>query len=173
MKQNTFDNNLEEVVSFLDANFNQLSDIEGIILKGHILLEHQLDIAISKEILNKNEYESDKFSFSQKVIIGNMLGICRAFKASINALNKLRNQIAHSLKYEEELMIDLLKPINKKYSFIKVSANDLPNLKKGISAICYGISVQTLIDGKSRSIAQMEEELALLKKEIQRRGLKL
>ncbi len=84
------------------GNFTNFTDIEGVIIRGHILVEQMLNRSIELAVLNKSEFKADKFSFAQKMEIGSMLGISIDFKIELKALNKLRNQIAHSLRYEEK-----------------------------------------------------------------------
>jgi len=100
-------------------NFIPFSEIEGAIIRGHILVEKTLNDTIKLAIVQKNEYEPEKFTFTRKLDIANMLGICVPFKKEINALNKLRNQVAHSLQYEEKY-IDLICS-----SMAKIDNNDI------------------------------------------------
>ncbi len=137
------DMELEILADEFAKNFTKFSDTEGAIIRGHILIEQMLNQSIELTVLNKSEFKADKFSFAQKTEIGNMLGISIEFKIELNALNKLRNQIAHSLKYEEKYIDVIINGVFSKKSEIFLNKKDkLASLKVAISficgAICYG-----------------------------------
>jgi hypothetical protein len=121
--------------------FTKFSDIEGIIIRGHILIEQSINRSIELTVLTKNEYNADRFSFAQKVQIGNMLGISGDFKTELNSLNKLRNQIAHSLKYDEKYIDIIINEIQKKSSEPFPDKKDkLKSLITAIGFMCGAIS---------------------------------
>jgi hypothetical protein len=133
------DEKIEKAASDHERKFTLLSDIESIIIRGHILIEYQLNVAIGEFVMNKREYLEGKFSFSQKLIIANMLGLTSRTRIEIAAINKLRNQIAHSLKYDEAILDSLIlrmSNIDKHLSKIKDKS---AALKRIISFICGAI----------------------------------
>ena len=75
------------------------NDIESAILKGHILLEYLLNHFIEKANPNV-KIEMRTFTFSTKAKIFEIF--CpNDLSAEIQTLNKLRNQIAHTLEIKE------------------------------------------------------------------------
>jgi hypothetical protein len=137
----TEDKELESLANEFSKKFTAFTDIEGAIIRGHILVEQMLNKSIELTVLNKNEYKTDKFSFAQKAEIGNMLGISTEFKIELNALNKLRNQIAHSLKHEEKYIDVIINNVyNKKSDIFLDKKNKLNSLKTSISFMCGAIS---------------------------------
>lgn len=131
----------KELAEIHAKNFKHLTEIESVIIRGHILLEHALNNAIAQSILHKDEYQVDRFTFSQKVIIGYMLGMGITFKKEITAINKLRNQIAHSLKHEEKYIDIIISEISKKYPQILNLKSKQLQLGTAISFICGAIAV--------------------------------
>lgn len=63
--------------------FTSFTDIEGVIIRGHILVEQNLNRAIEYTIIHPKEYRADKFTFAQKLNIANMLGITIGLKMSL------------------------------------------------------------------------------------------
>ena len=132
---------LEELSKKFADSFSDFTDIEGVIIRGHILVEQSLSQAIEKTILYRKEYKPDRFTFAQKLCIANMLGISNILKHELNWLNSLRNQIAHSLNYEEENVVKIIESVKTKCPDWE---EDLPTnmgLRKAISFICGAIAV--------------------------------
>ena len=48
-------------------DFKRFTEIEGIIIRGHIVIERQLIRAIEMSVDNPSEFDSEKLSFSNKV----------------------------------------------------------------------------------------------------------
>jgi hypothetical protein len=134
-----------ELETFAKAHadaFTQLSEIEGIIIRGHILVERAINNAIEHTVINKEDYKSDRFTFSQKVIISNMFGLSSHFKLEINTLNKLRNQIAHTLEYDVKNVDIIINEIHKKEpKFINLEDSKIESLGKAISFMCGAIFI--------------------------------
>jgi len=89
-----------------------IKDLDYLILKGHILTEHSLHFFIEKTSVEKINFEKIKFSYSNKVEIAKTLGLFKSnpkLYAELKLLNKLRNSIAHKLKYDEKLFADFIK----------------------------------------------------------------
>ncbi len=155
----------EEIMSRLaqlhSDNFKKLTDIEGIIIRGHILIEHELNVAIAKTILDENEYRVDKFTFSQKLTIAYMLGIGTYFKEELQAINSLRNEIAHSLKYRESLVDLIISRLKMKDANSLGSGDRVALLAKSISFICGSIAIMPKYAREIYSLTILNEKLKL------------
>lgn len=148
-------------------DFKKFTDIEGVIIRGHILIEQNLNRSIELTVLLKDEYNADKFSFAQKVQIANMLGITRDFKIELNALNKLRNQIAHSLKYEEKYIDIVINEVNKK---LKESHESFKNKNDKLNSLIYSISFMCGSISQAHSTAKLKfilQQLTLFKSKLE------
>lgn len=89
-----------------------IKDVDYLILKGHILTEHSLHFFIEMASVEKINFEKVKFSYSNKIEIAKTLGLFADNKklySELKLLNKLRNSIAHKLKYDEKLFADFIK----------------------------------------------------------------
>jgi len=89
-----------------------IKDLDYLILKGHILTEHSLNFFIEKTSIEKINFDKIKFSYSNKIEIAKTLGLFKAnpkIYEELKLLNKLRNSIAHKLKYDEKLFSDFIK----------------------------------------------------------------
>ncbi|MCH4824548.1 hypothetical protein ML462_15350 [Gramella lutea] len=119
--------------SILRTELEGINDLELMILKGHILIEYSLNKFIDD--INEGNLDIDKtnFNFSSKIRIAEFLGLFKKkdhLKESIDDINKLRNQIAHQLKYDEKLMqkiIALYLKLNIPGSRISKEKNDIEN----------------------------------------------
>ena len=66
-----------------------------------------------------------------------MLGISNNFNGEITALNKLRNQIAHTLQYDENHIKTIISGIlGKKADVFNSTENEAQKLGTSISFIC-------------------------------------
>lgn len=151
--------NVDRMAKHFAANFRHLTEIEGIIIRGHILIEYELDLAIEQTVVEKKQYKSEKFTFSQKVMIANMVGVALRYKSEISALNKLRNQIAHTLSYDDKYAHSIIKEMSKKYPEILVIKDNLKALGTAISFICGAIGVYPPVARKRLSLLVSIEEL--------------
>jgi len=128
--------------SILKRELEGISDLELMILKGHILIEYSLNKYIDD--INDGNLDIDKtnFNFSSKIRIAEFLGLFKKkdhLKESINDINKLRNQIAHQLKFDENLMLKIITlhlKLNIPGSRINKDKNDLENFYFIIIANC-------------------------------------
>jgi hypothetical protein len=115
-----------------DYSYEQLSkctDVEFVILKGHILIEYLLNYFIEESNLDlKESYQ--KFTFAEKVRMFEIFGN-NASKKLIDYLklvNKIRNEIAHSLEINDELKKQLLnigRGEDELTEYLKLYPNDL------------------------------------------------
>ncbi len=153
---------IENKAKLFSDSFKELSDIESIIIRGHILIEHELNDAITRSISNPSEFKSEKFTFSQKTILCYMIGIGNRFKSEINTINKLRNQIAHTLSYDEKYIDLILKEINLKSNDLHVGKSRVDALGASVSYICGALSVYS--DDNSIKMKAIREFILNLKK---------
>jgi hypothetical protein len=137
-------------------SFTDFSIIEGIIIRGHILVEKTLVKSISEAIYRNDEFYPEKLSFSQKVTIARMLGISVFVKREVNALNKLRNQIAHTLGFEERYIDEIINEIKKKDLENKYPENRIQCLKMAISFICFTITVESQYSQLGQAVRGIE-----------------
>lgn len=87
---------------------DKIDETEIIILKCHLVIEYALNHLITKVGKNRLDIDKARFTFSNKTKIAQLLGLFEResdeLKIFINDLNKIRNQIAHSLSYDEKLI---------------------------------------------------------------------
>src|SRR5659263_195924 len=97
--------NIEEFRKFITEQLSAINNFELMILKGHILTEYTINLYIDS-ISNKNNPDfcdgNTSYSLKLKVLenFGKSIGNANTnFFEELNMLNKLRNDIAHKLKY--------------------------------------------------------------------------
>ena len=92
-------------------------DTDNLIIKGHILTEHALNFYINMKSIEKIDIEKMKFTYANKIQIAKILGLFKIFPQlfeELTLLNKLRNSLAHRLKYDEKVLTDFLKGYEKR-----------------------------------------------------------
>jgi len=102
-------------VEFLSKDFISSKDINTIIIKGHILIEHKLNEFINANSLDNNKIEKLNFRFNDKIEIAGILGLYKNDKnlhKQLKLLNSLRNHIAHKLKYNPNELSMFLSSLN-------------------------------------------------------------
>ena len=139
-------------------DFKRFTEIEGIIIRGHIVVERQLIRAIEMSVDNPREFDPEKLSFSNKVMIAHMMGISDLFKVEFKSLNKLRNQVAHSLQFDTQLLHLIIDEVNKKQTVIEKSMPIEVQLGTAISFICGAIS-QANLKVKKELLETITEEI--------------
>jgi len=136
------DGYLNRLANEHSTSFKDLTDLEGLIIRGHILIEKALNNSIATVAYKKDEFNPDQFTFAQKASLARLLGISGVLKNEINAFNKLRNQIAHSLEFEEKylnVIINGIKSKDKEKQYPKTQK--VNNLKRAISFMCGIIAI--------------------------------
>ncbi|REG83351.1 hypothetical protein [Winogradskyella sediminis] len=110
---------IDEFYVFTEEQLDGISDFELLILKGHILVEYTLNCyleAISKD--KDSDFFKENLSFSIKVKIAKHFGQLGSVDDNLikelTILNKLRNDIAHSLSYKKEHLTELFSELSKK-----------------------------------------------------------
>lgn len=114
--------NIEEFRKFINEQLLAINSFELMILKGHTLIEYTINLYINS-ISQKNnpDFCDGNTTFSSKLKIlenfGKNIGnIDVNFFEELNMLNKLRNEIAHKLKYNEQLIQNIYALLSKKDS---------------------------------------------------------
>jgi len=139
---NTEDERIAKLAEEHSKQFDKFTELEGLIIRGHILVERQLNYAIERNVAYKSEYKDNRFTFSQKMILSQMLGISKPFKQEIKALNILRNQIAHSLEFDEKRVDLIIQGVHKKESkILNLNNSKVKNFAISISFICGALSI--------------------------------
>lgn len=93
----------EDIVKKLFFDFDQS---ELIIIKAHLFIEYSLNKFIEANNKSQTEFEKMNFTFSHKLNICKILGLFNKhsdLEAYVTDLNRLRNQVAHKHKFEDEL----------------------------------------------------------------------
>lgn len=99
--------------NLLMESFIDMYDFEFIVLKGHMLVEYTINLAIEKLAFQKAKTIVD-MQFSTKLLIAEAFGIFEGstgtgYLEQIRSLTKLRNGIAHKLDIEKEDLTNLIK----------------------------------------------------------------
>ena len=108
-------------------------DTDNLIIKGHILTEHALNFYINMKSVDKIDIEKMKFTYANKIQIAKILGLFKIFPQlleELTLLNKLRNSLAHRLKYNEKVLTDFLKGFEKRRSGFSFKSQNLEIGKK-------------------------------------------
>lgn len=125
-------------------DFKRFTETEGIIIRGHIVVERQLIRAIEMSVDKPSEFDPERLTFSNKLMVAHMLGISDLFKVELKSLNKLRNQVAHSLQFDTKMLHLIIDEVNKKQAVIDKSMPIEVQLGTAISFICGAISQANL-----------------------------
>ena len=99
------------MVDFQNMNYDELDQLVmerlvfdtkelSLILKGHLFIERLLERYLRANLPNPGVLFKEQFSFSQKLKTAFATGVIpERHYSAINALNKIRNQYAHSDSY--------------------------------------------------------------------------
>lgn len=132
----------ERIESFL-PHLIKCKDTDNLIIKGHILTEHALNFYIEMLSVEKINISKTKFTYANKVEISKILGLFKKYPElleELTLLNKLRNSLAHRLRYDENTLTSFLKGFEKR--------------KSG-----YGYKSQTLEIGKEIEVQTLDNEI--------------
>jgi hypothetical protein len=104
MTTGNFDNAIDPLVEWaVFGHLDQKTDLELVLLKGHLLLEAILDT-----ILKRNNITNlDNYSFHRKIIAFENIDYEDLLKkeliiSSLREINRLRNKVAHEFNYDIE-----------------------------------------------------------------------
>jgi hypothetical protein len=105
--------------AFLQKEIGGISDVQLLILKGHIITEYALNCyleAISS--WKTSDFFKENLSFAVKVKIAKHFGRLGSKDDNLihelELLNSLRNDMAHSLEYDRKTLDDLFEQIERK-----------------------------------------------------------
>lgn len=126
----------------IKANIPRSKNLELVILKCHLILEYAFEEFIDLMAPVEGVIKSERFNFKQKETLVYMLGFPPdpIFFPSIDLINKLRNQIAHNLEFERNVIDDLIR-INTDYTNAEIMAlkdTDRATTIKKITAMLCG-----------------------------------
>ena len=109
---------IEEFIKFSSKELSSINDTQLLILKGHILVEYSLNCYLeAKSINNKSDFFKEQFTFSTKLKMAKHFTTLGAIDNDlineIHILNKIRNEIAHKLSYNNTLLNQLFSEVIK------------------------------------------------------------
>lgn len=121
-----------------DANFYKdltSEDDVGLILKGHLHIEHQLIELISLTLPFPNRCNLARLSYSAKVELALACGLKEDMRAPLKQIGSLRNDFAHVLgrNIEKKIILDLYNGLSErlkdglKESHRSIRRGELPN----------------------------------------------
>lgn len=102
-------------------------DTDNLIIKGHILTEYAMNFYIEMSSVEKIDLKETRFTYSNKIDIVKILGLFKRdpfLYNELKLLNKLRNSIAHKLKFDEKILTEFLKGFEKHKSKFKSAKLD-------------------------------------------------
>ena len=101
----------EDIQQKLKSHLPRSRNLEIVILKCHILIEYMFDQFIDLIAPTEGVIENERFTFKQKESIVYMLGFPAdpVFFPSIDLLNTIRNQVAHTLSVDRALIDKLIR----------------------------------------------------------------
>lgn len=154
---------MAKLLKLADENndlFKHLNELEGLILRAHLIIEKNLNRIIELIIINPS-YRPEKFTFSQKLEIAKMLGaIAPEFESPIRLLNKLRNQIAHSFHFDASVLNEFISQIARNFDDIDIKQeNDVEVFKKSIIYLTSYLSLADHIAKLKFKIRSMKEDM--------------
>jgi DNA-binding transcriptional MerR regulator len=127
---------LKKYQKLVFENLDKCQDIDLLIIKGQIIIEHHLNRFIVASVKNPKEYNDTKFSFAQKIQLSKMLGLSIEVIEELTIINKLRNQIAHRLAYNENQLDILISRIANYYPSLIKNKSKFIALKSGLVFLC-------------------------------------
>lgn len=110
----TFVDEIVEALENIPTNFPRTSNLEFAVLKGHLILERMIVMFIRFHAGVRIDSDDIKFTFSQKLEVAYLMGFgtnSPTLLPTIQLWNRARNQVAHNLKLETDI-IDRLIRIN-------------------------------------------------------------
>lgn len=94
----------------IKAHIPRSRNLELVILKCHLLIEYMFDEFIDLMAPTEGIIKNERFTFKQKEALVHMLGFTGGpiFFPSVDLLNKLRNQVAHTLEINRDTVDELI-----------------------------------------------------------------
>lgn len=108
----------KEFVRFIESELSPINDLQLIILKGHILVEYSINCYLEEiSLCSKTNFFRENLRFSDKLKVLKhftpMGGDNGDIIDEIDILNRIRNDIAHRLKYKESQIRQLFARVKK------------------------------------------------------------
>jgi len=113
----------------------EIKDLDYLILKGHILTENSLHFFIEMTAVEKINFKKIKLTYSTKIEMAKTLGLFKynpELYNELKTLNKLRNSIAHNLKYDQKLFTNFLKGFKKNEEFLETESGRKIGVNKDV-----------------------------------------
>lgn len=135
------DSEFEELIL---REITPITDMQLLILKGHILVEYAMNKFIDDCTDKSFDVYKENFQFSHKIKLSKALGLFSGsrfpyLENAILIFNKIRNSIAHYLKHDEaelgRLILIYKKPLID-LTLINEDSSDLEIFKQIIPTIC-------------------------------------
>jgi hypothetical protein len=123
----------DEFSDLISGQLKGIKNIELLILKGHVLVEYALNKYIDAFSHTDISIEDSRFSFAQKLDVCRILGLIKNSTDHLNeqlvALNKIRNQIAHTLTFDHKTLEQIFKHHPQEVQQFKSLKEDTKNIK--------------------------------------------
>jgi hypothetical protein len=123
----------DEFSDLISGQLMGIKDIELLILKGHVLVEYALNRYIDAFSATDTSIEDSRFSFAQKLDVCKILGLIKNPDDHLNeqliALNKIRNQIAHTLTFDRQTLHQIFKHHPEEVEQYNSQQEDRKNIK--------------------------------------------
>jgi hypothetical protein len=114
-----------------------IENLELLILKGHLLIEFVLNLAIDR--LSKVKINSDRLRFTDKVNLVQRLGLYSKDRnetiATVKIFNNVRNALAHDLKFDKSLLQPLFDKITRTTNENFEGESDIAKLQRSIGSL--------------------------------------
>ena len=109
----------------LKQTLSPIRQLDLVVLRSHLLIEYMLNQFIDITARTEGVIDTERFTFSQKEALVHLLGFPSdpLFFPSVDLLNKIRNQVAHTLTLDRRL-IDKLISINSEDPDEPLQLND-------------------------------------------------
>jgi hypothetical protein len=88
----------------MEERVNKFNALMLAVLKGHLIIEQAMDELLRASFFHPDHVREDRFSFAQKARMCRSMSLVEnkdGLWTVLSAVNKLRNQIAHSLDADE------------------------------------------------------------------------
>ncbi len=115
---------IEELRNTVKYQFPKTRNLEYVVLKSHLIVEHSLTQFIRCSLPVLVEYEKIDFRFSQKVTLAYLHGFTdRLLLPCVELLNRARNQVAHRFALDTKIIDELIRLIAEDYETSTISTD--------------------------------------------------
>lgn len=128
---------IEDLACLVQRQFPRTGNIEYAILKGHLIVEHALVQFLRVYSAVHTEPQDIRLSFAQKLEVAVLLGFGMrdpVLLPTVEALNRVRNQVAHSFGLDKAVLDEMLRVNHEDYRNW-VAKNDRERIR-GLKLIC-------------------------------------